>query len=503
MKKRKKDQRRIDNSWAKKPVFWILLLAAFLRFYKLPDLFHWTLDEEFWAYIPFNIATGYHIPLIGGPISGTGLYLGPLFVWLMALPFWLTGGDPLGAALVVSTLGVLTTALIFWAGKSLFDKGTGLVAALLSASAFLMVIYDRKYWNASPIPLFSILTLICLYNIAKGRLRWTYILAVVLAFAFHSHMTSGVLLLLVPVSWILLKLSATKKEIYQSMGIFLVLQLPLLLFELRHQFLNSKALISFLTKPKTSTPLFAALIDVSRLILHTISRIVYMPPGLDIANELTLCTQYADKRYFPPMAFSVIVLISLWFVWKKRKSLGAKLLLLTISINSLTLLWFRINANQQSWYAGQLNEYYLLPSFPALFLSVGFFLSSIIHKLGKKSYLITLPIAAIILINISAVLTVVHGDGYAMKKDVVGKVVSKIGKNPFSLTVESDDPCRIYGYRYLFSYFGKEPVQSYLDPQFNWLYERRLAKQKPRKAIVITSGLELITFTMEDFERKN
>ena len=60
------------------------------------------------------------------------------------------------------------------------------------------------------------------------------------------------------------------------------------------------------------------------------------------------------------------------------------------------------------------------------------------------------------------------------------------GNEPFSLSVESDDPCRLYGYRYLFSYLKREPVQSYLDPQFLWLYERRLPRELPEKAVTIS-----------------
>ena len=52
----------------------ILIMGTVARFHHLSELFHWTLDEEYWAYIPHNIATLYHFPLIGGPISGTGLY---------------------------------------------------------------------------------------------------------------------------------------------------------------------------------------------------------------------------------------------------------------------------------------------------------------------------------------------------------------------------------------------------------------------------------------------
>ena len=299
MKKPKKKTHK-ERTGSVLPLIVILLLAVFLRFSKLTELFHWTMDEEFWSYLPFNVATGYHLPLIGGHISGTGLYSGPLFVWLMAIPFFVAGGNPVGIAAIVSAMGVATTLATFVVGKTLFDRRTGLFAALFSAGSFLMVLYDRKYWNASPIPLLSLVTIYCLFKISQRSYKWAYLLAIALAIAFHAHMTSGVLLLLVVVSWLSFRLPVAKRDIVGAIILFTVFQAPLVLFELRHGFTNAKALQRMLIQAPSSIGFLQASSEVGKLTLTTLGRLVYMPPNRDIAYELTLCPAYAGTRSSPP-----------------------------------------------------------------------------------------------------------------------------------------------------------------------------------------------------------
>lgn len=469
------------------PLIVILLLSAFLRFFKLSELFHWTMDEEFWSYLPFNIATGYHFPLIGGHISGTGLYSGPLFVWLMAIPFWLVRGNPLGIAAFASTLGVITTLATFWVGKAMFDNKTGLLAALFSASSFLMVLYDRKYWNASPIPLLTLATIYCLFKISQKRYNWAYLLAIALVIAFHAHMTSGVLLLLLVISWLFFRLPIAKRAIVGAITIFVLLESPLVLFELRHDFTNTRALAKLFSQPPISVGLTRALFEIGKLTTQTLGRLVYMPPNRDIAEELTLCSGYQGTRAQPPFLAIGIALSGILFLITKRKETAAKLLVGTLMINILSLLWYRMRAPESSWYAGQLSEYFFLPSFPVVFLALGAFAKFLLKKSGRSGWIVLGGVAIMVALNLRTFLTAHHSDGFAKKREAVEQAIALVGSEPFTLTVESDDPCRLYGYRYLFSVYRKEPVQSYLDPQFLWLYEKRLNKQKPKKEVMISN----------------
>lgn len=466
------------------PITAIILLAVALRFYKLSELFHWTLDEEFWSYIPFNIATGYHIPLIGGHISGTGLYSGPLFVWFMSIPFFIFHGNPIGVASLVSLMGVITVAATYWAGKILFNKKTGLIASLLSASSFLMIIYDRKYWNASPIPLLSILTILGIYKLSRGKSNWAYILSISLAIAFHAHMTSGVLLLLVAASWFLLKLPIKKKEIYISIGIFLILQIPLVLFEFRHDFTNSKALTDFISKPKQKTSLFESTVDVGQLFLNTQARLIYMPANLDLKDELTLCPQYAQRRYKPPLWLAIVLIMPLLYLVIRKKSSAGKILFLTIGINILSLILYRTRAGG-NWYPGQLSEYFFFPSFSAIFLLLARYTDEFSNKFKRGNIILAVIVTIFFVTNFIAIISTRHSNGYDKKQRAVAKALAQIGNEPFILEVEGDDECQIYGFRYIFTALGREPVKSYTDPQLNWLYERRLPKTRATRKVII------------------
>lgn len=476
----------------------ILLLAAVLRFYRIADLLHWTLDEEYWSYIPYNIATRYHIPLIGGHISGTGLYSGPLFVWTMAVPFFVGVGHPLGTAFFVSSLGVATVAVMYIVGRRLFDRRVGLIASLFTASSFLWVIFDRKYWNATPIPLLSLLTILSLHNIAKGKKRWALLLAASLAMAFHAHMTSAVLLMFAVIGWFVLKLPLRGREVRVALAGFLLLQMPLALFELRHGFVNTKALMGFLTGPAQRTPLLGSIREVITLTFTTMGRLVYAPLNLDLAKELTLCSQYATQRYNPPIWAILLAAAALAAVLAGRKKLGNKLMLLMLGVNVLGLIWYRTRAGTASWYPGQLSEYYLFPSFPVVSLSLAVLIAALLKRLRSRAWIAYGALGILAAANASAVLTATHSDGFAGKAATVRSVIAVVDDEPFSLSVESDDPCRIYGYRYLFTVYGREPVRSYLDDTLGWLYQERLPEQTPTKRVTIVTDPGNLTIRVED-----
>src|SRR4030042_6233902 len=87
----------------------VFLISLFLRLYHLKQLFIFTMDEEYQAYLVKNIISGYHYPLIGVNVAGTGLYLGSFFTWLSVIPYYLTNLNPIGTAYFAALLGALTS----------------------------------------------------------------------------------------------------------------------------------------------------------------------------------------------------------------------------------------------------------------------------------------------------------------------------------------------------------------------------------------------------------
>lgn len=157
-------------------MLFIILLSAAMRFYHLGSLAYFSMDEEYWSYIPLNIAQGYHFPLIGGSIADTGLYTTPWFVYLMAIVAFVGRGSPYFFIGFVSLLGVVTTYLVYRFGQQMFDQRTALIASLLYGSSMMMTLWDRHYWNASLTPLLSLISLYLLFQINKGiKIVWIFL----------------------------------------------------------------------------------------------------------------------------------------------------------------------------------------------------------------------------------------------------------------------------------------------------------------------------------------
>src|SRR3989338_1063879 len=107
----------------------ILVLAFFMRFYKIHEFLFWGMDQEYEAFLVKNILTGKHFPLIGVNASDTGLYLGPIFIYFAAIPYFIFQGNPLGGAVTASSLGVITTFALYKLGKVWFSEKEGLLAS--------------------------------------------------------------------------------------------------------------------------------------------------------------------------------------------------------------------------------------------------------------------------------------------------------------------------------------------------------------------------------------
>lgn len=461
----------------------IILIAILTRFWRLSALFHWTLDEEFWAYTIHNIATGYHFPLIGGHIAGTGVYSGPLFVWLLAPWFFLTGSHPLAIAFLVSSVGVITTILIFYL-LNLDDRLQALLASLLYASSTLVTLYDRKFWNASATIILSVITLYLINQLrSRPSLKLVWILAFITSLATHAHATGFVLLLFVLFSFPIYRFS--RRHLFHFIIVFLILQTPLVLFDLRHNFTNTRALTAMFTQ--SSPPVSDSNPQPLKLTTNTFARLLFTPAS-DISNELTHCTELTEARSLPGIPFSILATIVLFYALSQLKSKNPYSLLL---FTNLVLLFAYSYISPQTFYAGQSAEYFLLPSFASfLILTAG-----LLHKLYKHR---PLPIAALVLllitINLHVNLNLTHTHGFAAKNQLVQTAIKELGQTQFSLNVTGHS-CQIYGYRYLFTLYNHEPTQSYLDPSFAWLYQNRLPLVPAQKHLSIDADSATIKIT--------
>ena len=80
--------------------------------------------------------------------------------------------------------------------------------------------------------------------------------------------------------------------------------------------------------------------------------------------------------------------------------------------------------------------------------------------------------------------------------------MQQIGDKPFSL--DSLSTCwKLNGYRYLFAAYGREPVKSYVDPNFAYLYGNTQVWDKHPETVVAFIAHDFQPETESFFDRYN
>jgi 4-amino-4-deoxy-L-arabinose transferase-like glycosyltransferase len=252
----------------------ILLIATFLRFYRLADYMTFLGDEGRDGLVVRGILVDHHVPLLGPPTSVGNMYLGPLYYYMMALPMAIFWMNPVAAAGQVAVIGILTVGLVYYLARSWFGRVGAFCAGILYTVSPVTVIYSRSSWNPNPAPFFSLLAILGLYKAHQtGNFRWFVLTGMALAFAVQMHYLALILLPIYGLLWlnelrVYLKSPDERKFFVQGTMLavvsFLFLMSPLLIFDFRHNFINYKAL----------TNLFSGSGSVGFSLVDTISRLV-------------------------------------------------------------------------------------------------------------------------------------------------------------------------------------------------------------------------------------
>src|SRR5258708_37146818 len=134
----------------------IILLAAFLRLYRIADYMTFLGDEGRDVLVAKGILEG-HFTLLGPRASAGDFFTGPIYYYMMAPFLLLFHLDPVGPAVMVALFGVATVWLIYKVGAEFFNKPTGLIAAALYSVSPLVITYSHSSWNPNTVPFFSLL----------------------------------------------------------------------------------------------------------------------------------------------------------------------------------------------------------------------------------------------------------------------------------------------------------------------------------------------------------
>ncbi len=233
--------------------YWLIivltLIGGGLRLYRIEPSLQFLGDQGRDALVMYRLLTQGDFPFIGPVTSVGNFYLGPLYYYLMAPFLALARFNPAGPAIATAVIGTLTIPALYFVAKKMFGQKAALIAACLYTFGYIPISETRSAWNPNPMPLAVLGILYGFYlNNYKNKPQGLILAGLSLAVALQLHY---MIVFLAPwLIWQLVLSWGKPKEKLLTVGIFLLLMAPLLLFELKNNWLNTRGLIEFLTKNK-------------------------------------------------------------------------------------------------------------------------------------------------------------------------------------------------------------------------------------------------------------
>jgi hypothetical protein len=232
----------------------LVVLAAILRIVDLPERSHWDADQgtEMLTLVAW-VRDGV-VPLLGPQTSTGGFHHGVLYYWLLAPAAFLSGANPIAVSGEIAVAGALAVLPVWWLARSIAGPIAGLIAGLLLAVSATGVADSIVIWNPSLIALPAGLALAFAWRAwTTGATRWWVAAAAASAIVVHCHVLGVILpamLAILLLTDAIRQPSRRPRVLAAGVGAAAMIAasyLPLLAYDIGHDFVESRAAISFLT----------------------------------------------------------------------------------------------------------------------------------------------------------------------------------------------------------------------------------------------------------------
>ncbi len=422
----------------------ILALALFLRLFRISSYLTFLGDEGRDALVWLRMAHG-KFTLIGPTTSIGNMYLGPLYYYLM-FPFYLLLGT-VGPAVGVALFSGVTAFLLWYFGRVWFSEKVGLLASFLFAVSPVAISLSRSSWNPNIMPFFALLAVWGIWQFwQKGNYFWLIAEGVLLSFAVQSHYLGLLLMPIISLFWIvsLLKLIKNKNKklksflVYSGLTVlsFLLLTvLPLVWFDLRHNFINYQSFYKFFSERQTTVNLkaYKAIPQIWPLWQMLVTRLVV---GKDLIAGLWA---------------AIILGVGMAVNFKKNKSF------------LLIFSWLFLGLLGMGLYKQHIYDHYFGFLFPAIFLLTALVLENIwkLKRVGKALFFILL--ATLVFYSVKET-PLKYSPGFQMQHtmEIDKKIVKEAEGKPFNLGLIAKQNYDT-GYRYFLEKAGRKALE--IDPQ--------------------------------------
>lgn len=416
----------------------VILLSIFFRFWQLSGV-SFEADQETVAFMAKQLLVDHKPTLLGVITSSGNIFLGPLYYYLYAIPMIFTAMNPVGQAFLSSLIGVASTMMFYFVGKKMFSKEVGLLAAFFHATSIIIITLERPIWNVTGALFIFIAVIYCFYEIGLGNKKyWTYLLMMI-GLGLHFHLTTIFFIPTAILFYVYMLLQTKKinsddfKYLFLGLISFGLLLSPLVLFDLRHNFMNSKNLITFL---------FAG----GGVSQGYLTKIIHI-----LTDEITVLTSFLHLSI--PVA-SVAFLTTFFIFLKTQKSFLVANIFLFLTA-SFGLAFFK----------GQITSYYYLLLFPIVILGFCELLVQVIRYKKIFSVFVLGYLGFFLLTNTQEFFAKKTSFSLFTKEKVVNYISTRAGNKPYYVSY-SIDHGRNFGFSYLFWLSGHKPSSTLINPVY-------------------------------------
>lgn len=409
----------------------IIVLAFFFRTYKLVERADFGHDADLYSWIVKDIVIDGHLRLVGQETSAPGIFIGPLFYYLL-VPFFLSlNMDPAAAFIPITIIGMLTVISYCFVFSKLFNIRVGLITSFLYAVLLSTAIwFDRWLAPSTPTNLWAVWYFFTIIMLTRGNFSVFPILGILIGLIWHIHIALMPVLAAVPVAIFLSRRFPNFSQLLKFSFALFITSLPLLLFELKHGFQQTLNLIqNFFIPREGATGLYKFQIVVEMI-------------GKNITN-LYFAPHSINQKFF--FIILIAILASAFLLIKKHLIKAKEVIPLYVWIAAV-VLFFSISSSP-------ISEYYF-SNIEVIFLGI---ISLLLYHFFKSSLLGKKIVVALLIIvafkNIYFLITQdTYHKGYVEKKAVVDYIISeaKIRNFPcFSINYITS-PGENVGFRYFF-----------------------------------------------------
>ncbi len=275
----------------------IILLGAFLRFYKLSELMQFIGDQGWFYWSAKQLLVDNQIPLVGIASSHPWIHQGALWTYILAAILTLFDYNPFIPAYFVAFLGIVTILIVYLISKEMFSRRVALISSFLFAVSPLVINESRLAYHTAPIPTVSILFIYFIYKCIKDDKRFFPISVFLVGILYNLEIATftliGTFALIILYGFVRRKkwamgLLNVKILLFSAIAL-LIPMIPMIIYDLSHGFPQTlkfvvwvfyKIFLIFGFSPIHSNPPGETWKSFAIFNIDVVRHIIFLPSGL-------------------------------------------------------------------------------------------------------------------------------------------------------------------------------------------------------------------------------